>query len=791
MTDRFVRLNVLSNTTRAKADVLELKRDADDLERARNVAIGVDDADGQKKLAYLKLKLDLLGRKVTTAKLDVNDSAGKAKLIDAQLKLERLSKYVASPKITLAGADRTEARLLTIDTLLDRVGGTRTAKIKIDADQSLFSRIGSLFGGAGGASVSGPGALGGGGSSALGALSNPYVATGAITAALATLPFAAQAAAGGIVTALGGGLAAVGIIGAAKTKGVQQDFTNLKNTAGSALATISKPFDSVLSDIAKAAGSTIPNLFGAMGNAIATIAGPFGKFATVLIKTFGSKPVTDAIKAVGKAFGAILTAITPQLPGDIGAMATGITRIANTIKQNPKAFADFIWFLTRIVSVSFDVIAALTSTANYVEKHFVPAFKRAWADIKSDADNLKQWIWNDFVMKIVNFFTKTIPTALDILRSEVRLHWDQIEISTLKFVYNVTGIMGKLPGPLGAPFRTAHKDIGKELTGIESDVRKTANQINSDWDKLHGKKVALTFGLNLPAGVSYPSRPIKGHAKGTPGADAGWAWVGERGPELVRFKGGETVLSNPQSQRVSRGYASGTGFDFTDSLVPPVGKFLGGLNSAFATAMAAIISHVRATAKLVMPSAMGDSGARSHSAAVAQAYARSILGLFGWGPSQFLPLLELWNQESGWNAYAVNPSSGAAGIAQSLGHGPVTLGDYISQINWGLGYIRQRYGSPAAAWGHETAFNWYGKGGWIKEPIIGQGLRSGQGYAFGELGPEYVSPGGQMSGGHVTNYTVNVTAAPLSHPADVGREVVHAIRQYEKRSGKGWRDANP
>jgi hypothetical protein len=60
----------------------------------------------------------------------------------------------------------------------------------------------------------------------------------------------------------------------------------------------------------------------------------------------------------------------------------------------------------------------------------------------------------------------------------------------------------------------------------------------------------------------------------------------------------------------------------------------------------------------------------------------------------------------------VNPSSGAYGIPQSLGHGhPYALGDYKNQIIWGLNYIRQRYGSPSAAWAHEVANNWYGAGG--------------------------------------------------------------------------------
>ena len=57
-------------------------------------------------------------------------------------------------------------------------------------------------------------------------------------------------------------------------------------------------------------------------------------------------------------------------------------------------------------------------------------------------------------------------------------------------------------------------------------------------------------------------------------------------------------------------------------------------------------------------------------------------------------LIKLWNQESGWSAYAVNPSSGAYGIPQSLGHGhPYNLGDYKAQIEWGINYIAGRYGN--------------------------------------------------------------------------------------------------
>jgi len=82
----------------------------------------------------------------------------------------------------------------------------------------------------------------------------------------------------------------------------------------------------------------------------------------------------------------------------------------------------------------------------------------------------------------------------------------------------------------------------------------------------------------------------------------------------------------------------------------------------------------------------------------------------GWTVSngQFTCLDELWTRESGWDAYAANPTSDARGIPQNIGGWDAYApGDAASQIRWGLGYIAVRYGTPCAAWNHETADGWY------------------------------------------------------------------------------------
>ncbi len=96
----------------------------------------------------------------------------------------------------------------------------------------------------------------------------------------------------------------------------------------------------------------------------------------------------------------------------------------------------------------------------------------------------------------------------------------------------------------------------------------------------------------------------------------------------------------------------------------------------------------------------------------AQAIARQLLANYGWS-DQFSCLLQMWNNESGWNVYAQNSGSGAYGIPQALpgskmaAAGPNWQSDARTQIRWGLDYIRSRYGTPCGAWGFWQAHNYY------------------------------------------------------------------------------------
>jgi hypothetical protein len=108
-----------------------------------------------------------------------------------------------------------------------------------------------------------------------------------------------------------------------------------------------------------------------------------------------------------------------------------------------------------------------------------------------------------------------------------------------------------------------------------------------------------------------------------------------------------------------------------------------------------------------------DSGAQTLSDSDPRDIARVLLGEYGFSSDQFGCLDSLYVRESGWNPYADNPTSSAYGIPQALpGSKMATAGadwatNPVTQIRWGLGYIRDRYGSPCGAWAHSEANGWY------------------------------------------------------------------------------------
>lgn len=93
--------------------------------------------------------------------------------------------------------------------------------------------------------------------------------------------------------------------------------------------------------------------------------------------------------------------------------------------------------------------------------------------------------------------------------------------------------------------------------------------------------------------------------------------------------------------------------------------------------------------------------------------AKVLMPKYGFATSEFSCLDSIWSGESKWNVHANNPYSSAYGIPQALpgskmaSAGPDWQNNAETQIRWGLGYIKNRYGSPCAAWSFKQSRGWY------------------------------------------------------------------------------------
>jgi hypothetical protein len=264
------------------------------------------------------------------------------------------------------------------------------------------------------------------------------------------------------------------------------------------------------------------------------------------------------------------------------------------------------------------------------------------------------------------------------------------ERANRSIIDRILGLVRRFPGLiLTDAFGPGHKSPGHTVTGTAADF--------AGPDSVMDAAVRLLVGQGYLVGYDgrYGSQDWPGH--GPAGGQGG------RNAHLhVEFGSSGAGIRPPDLPRL--GILGGGA----------VGRLAGrALELARAGAMGAL--EAASSASLAVPYPGG--GARGGGGN--RALGRRLLSAFGFGPDQWPPLDRLWTGESNWDHTARNPSSGAFGIPQSLpGSKMAAAGadwqtNPSTQIRWGLGYIRDRYGSPAAAlraWLGRSP-HWYSRGG--------------------------------------------------------------------------------
>jgi hypothetical protein len=674
-----------------------------------------------------------------------------------------------------AKMDYAHRQAAALDRSLDRMNH-KTINVSVDVNRTLkttdrtLSDVQRLLSGGGGGGAGGIGAAASAGTFGLPAaagLVNPYTIAGALAAS----PFLGAGIGGAVLGVLGGGLTGLGVLGAfgpgasatrqqiqvaqlrlaaaqasfsklqasgkataaqlasshaavltaqgnlatlqnnAPTAGqqaVRDAFKNLSNDAQDSLSKIGTSFVPVMHSIFTTADSVMKKLTPVFSNAVAQISGPFQILATTVIKTFARADVVSAIENISTAFTKFLVAFTPQIPGIADAIAKGVTGLAQAFSDHPGMIAAMSSILAFLLRLPGYALAALGSLAR-VADWLVTGFPH---QVSRGLDAARKFFEN-FVTDVHRWWD-------DVLR-DTRITWNDVYGATIGALIRMGHDIERIFNQVVAWFKALPGRILGAVTGLGADLWGFGKKIISDfwtgiktvWHDVIGWFASLPGRILSAIGINSPPR-----------------WAVEAGEHILQGLFGWTGTKKHQIlNRFSH-----------------LGQEVGAAVSATAAGLGSGV-------------------------AAEQRYAAQMLTSYGWGQDQLGPLIALWNRESGWNPWAVNPSSGAAGIPQNIqGWAAYSPGDWANQIRWGLTYIFGRYGSPGAAWAHEMAFGWYDRGGY---------LPPGLSLAYNTTGrPEPVG----MTGGNTYNITVNVP--PTVNPREAGRQVADLILAHTKAGGR-------
>jgi hypothetical protein len=199
------------------------------------------------------------------------------------------------------------------------------------------------------------------GSGLLGALKTPVlgpILVGVLAATVATvMPAVGAVAAGALVTGFGGGLAALGIVFAAKSEAVGRVWSTTMSGLGADMRLLSKPFEATLIHIAGFFRRTVDAFNPHLASAFGKMAGPIERFVDKAARAL--EGLIPAVDPMVDAFNAVLDTLGPAMQKAIDNMAGGLIRLADSVSKNPKALADLVEGAGTLVTAALDLITTL------------------------------------------------------------------------------------------------------------------------------------------------------------------------------------------------------------------------------------------------------------------------------------------------------------------------------------------------------------------------------------------------------------------------------------------------
>ena len=270
-----------------------------------------------------------------------------------------------------------------------------------------------------------------------------------------------------------------------------------------------------------------------------------------------------------------------QVVGDV------FTSVGNIIKDVLIPHLKAIWewiepYMPQIkeaVKIAFDLIKGIfKGVSDFIINYVLPVYKtmaewffdnfpkikdavmKAYDYIKPSFDNLVKVI-RDSVMPIIMGLWDTVKKAMPGVKSIFEIAMPLIVVA-VKLAIDIIATIIEVVKGIYDFIKPGLDDVAELFSTIFGGIQKAIQKVQDVLDWFNGtdiKDKSATVTTNY-ATTGNPIAGIttgKGYATGTNNASKGLHWVGEEGPELLNFNGGETIKNAKDSAKIASGKNSG------------------------------------------------------------------------------------------------------------------------------------------------------------------------------------------------------------------------------------------
>lgn len=483
---------VKAAAAKAKTDV-QMKLDADtrefnaDMVKAR---VGVDRL--HQKMGFLKLKVDDKSQ-ATFTRLQNN-------IRTTELKLRKLDGRKITPELQLQAA-KYLADIAKYERAANKIDGRtleQNIKLNVNKDKHKFlAGMSEMLGSA-------TRMVGESANNMSGILREPKVLIGVIGALLLALPSAATLAAGGIVFAFGGGLAALGMVAAAKTQRVSDAFDDMKKKIISSMRKVAQPMGDVMIHIFDTINRVWPKIASTLGKAFKIMAPGLKVFGDALVKAFAGKDMSKAIVDIAKAFSALAIALAPMMTTFFKDFAKSLSHLSEVIGDNPQAFTHLLGGILKLVTGILNLVAVLAKLSSWVDKHIPSLWKAMFGGIG------------------LVFSGGWLKTPLDKLQGIIGGAFKalgNVVAGSVRWIQRTIGGIPAMFSKMGGLVRSIWGGLWKWVSGRAQDAMNFVGGVARNfWHDVAG------FFMNLAGGVRRVWAGL-------------WGWVSNRAQDVMNFIG--------------------------------------------------------------------------------------------------------------------------------------------------------------------------------------------------------------------------------------------------------------